>query len=85
MAVRLGESLVGVVRSKALLLALTVSRRPARRKGLDALHDFLHRGVSAFRAIHDPAHLLATIESRESHYMDLIFAGERRPFGLPQA
>lgn len=62
---------------------LAMMRRPAHLAGFGALHDFLERGFSSFRAMHGAQAFLATIVARETALMDHILAGDTAPFPDP--
>lgn len=59
---------------------LRIAHSPARRLGWIELHDFLMRGYTAFKQMHDVDRFLNTIEKRETRILDAIFAGETDPF-----
>lgn len=59
--------------------ALRVMEVPARNAGLGALHDFLARGLQAFRHMRGADEFLRTIETRERQINDGIYAGNSGP------
>lgn len=69
----MGAELQRLTRSKSLLMALKMMRRPAQAAGLAALQQFLEAGFAAFGALGDARPFLATITSRERHWIDSLF------------
>ena len=69
----MGAELQRLTRSKSLLMALKMMRRPAQAAGLAALQQFLERGFTAFGALGDARSFLATIGERERHWIDALF------------
>ncbi|WP_374412847.1 hypothetical protein [Hydrogenophaga sp.] len=69
----MGTELQRLTRSKALLLALRMMRRPARAAGLDALQQFLESGFEAFAGLGDARGFLATITERERRWIGRLF------------
>lgn len=61
-------------------LTLRIAHSPARRLGWIELHDFLMRGYTAFKQIHEVDRFVNTIEKRETRILDAIFTGESGPF-----
>jgi len=59
---------------------LRLARAPAQRFGWYELHDFLERGYTAFKQMHDVDRFVATIEKREIRILNAIFAGDPVPF-----
>jgi len=59
--------------------ALRVMEGPARSAGLGALHDFLARGLQAFRHMRGADEFLRTIDARERLINDRIYAGDSGP------
>lgn len=72
----MGSELQRLTRSKSLLMALRMMRRPAQAAGLGALQQFLEAGFAAFGALGDARPFLATIASRERHWIDSLFNDE---------
>ncbi len=62
---------------------LSAMRQPARLAGLGALQHFLERGVAAFRRMGGADEFLATVETRETAFMNAILSAERAPFPEP--
>lgn len=69
----MGNELARLTRSKSLLMALKMMRRPAQAAGLGALQQFLERGFAAFGALGDARIFLATIAAREQRWIDALF------------
>ena len=59
--------------------ALRVMEGPARSAGLGALHDFLARGLQAFRHMRGADEFLRIVETRERQINDRIYAGDSGP------
>jgi hypothetical protein len=59
---------------------LRLARAPAQRYGWFELHDFLVRGYTAFKQMHDVDRFVSTIKEREIRILDAIFAGDSDPF-----
>ena len=70
---QMGSELQRLTRQKSLRLALRMMRGPAGAAGLGALHAFLERGFEAFNLMGDAQPFLATVEQRESRWMDVFF------------
>jgi hypothetical protein len=62
--------------------ALRVMEAPARQAGLGALHDFLARGLKAFRHMRGAEEFLRIIERRERLINERIYDGSPEPFML---
>jgi len=62
--------------------ALRLARAPAQRFGWFELYDFLARGYTAFKQMHDVDRFVSTIEKREIRILDAIFAGDPNPFSV---
>lgn len=69
----MGWELEKHTRSKALLMALRMMRRPAQTAGLSALQQFLESGFAAFRTLGDAQGFLEDIAKREQHWIDILF------------
>lgn len=78
-----GEALDVHVRRPFLKSALMVMRGPAHVAGFDSLHQFLERGLAAFRGMQGTAELVAAIGRRERTLMERMLAGETAPFPDP--
>jgi hypothetical protein len=59
---------------------LRLARAPAQRFGWFELHDFLERGYTAFKQMHDVDRFVSTIEKREIRILNAIFACDPVPF-----
>lgn len=77
--VDIGQQLDRLTRLPGLRQSLRLMRLPASVAGLGALQGFLERGFDAFRAMDGAAGFLATIETRESLWLDWLF--DSRPRG----
>lgn len=73
----MGRELEKHTRSKSLLLALRMMRRPAKAAGLSALQQFLESGFTAFGTLGDAQGFLATIAEREQHWVHTLFDAAR--------
>lgn len=69
----MGTELQRLTRSKSLLLALRMMRRPAAAAGLSSLQQFLEHGFEAFATLGDATDFLQTIETREQQWIDCLF------------
>jgi hypothetical protein len=69
----MGAELQRLTRSKSLLMALKMMRRPAQAAGLAALQQFLERGFAAFGGLGDARPFLATITQREQRWINVLF------------
>jgi hypothetical protein len=72
----MGLELQQLTRSRSLLLALKMMRRPAQAAGLSSLQHFLENGFAAFGTLGDARAFLATIAERERRWLDLLFDAE---------
>ncbi|WP_020410708.1 FFLEELY motif protein [Hahella ganghwensis] len=75
-----GEALEKYVRSRFLNFSLAVTQGPAEMAGLGQLHQFLNRGLKAFKSIGGVKQLLTTIISRENEILQRIYTGYEEPF-----
>lgn len=75
----MGTELQRLTRSKSLLMALRMMRRPAHAAGLSALQQFLETGFAAFGALGDARGFLNTVSERERRWIDVLFDAD-----LPQ-
>jgi hypothetical protein len=75
----IGTTLDRLARKPLLGGALRVMEAPARNAGLGALHDFLARGLQAFRHMRGADEFLRTIDTRERLINDRLYAGDPRP------
>jgi hypothetical protein len=76
----IGRLLDRVAHKPFVNAALELSRGPARLAGLLALHDFLDRGLHAFRSMNGAQEFLGLIRRRETQIMEQLFAGAAQPF-----
>jgi hypothetical protein len=59
---------------------LQLARMPARLGGWQEIYEFAISGYQAFKAMRQPGVFSNAIEKRETHILDLIFAGAENPF-----
>ncbi|WP_100638113.1 FFLEELY motif protein [Marinobacter salexigens] len=78
-----GQQLDRYVRNRTLGWLLSMSRTPAEMANLSDLHNFLHRGYSAFRKMDKVDVLIERLVTREQRVMDNILNGHPEPFALP--
>ncbi|MFP3977215.1 FFLEELY motif protein [Marinobacter sp. KMM 10035] len=78
-----GQQLDRYVRNRTLGWLLSMSRAPAEMADLSDLHNFLHRGYSAFRKMDKVDVLIERLVTREQRVMDNILNGHPEPFILP--
>jgi hypothetical protein len=78
-----GKVLDQVAHKPMVTTAMNLARAPARLAGMSALHDFLERGLRAFRGMQRADEFLAIIKRRETALMERLFAGVPEPFVLP--
>lgn len=78
-----GGQLDRYVRNRTLGWLLTMSRAPAEMADLSDLHNFLHRGYTAFRNMDNVEHLIERLVTRERQVMANILSGHPDPFRLP--
>lgn len=78
-----GQQLDRYVRNRTLGWLLSMSRTPAEMANLSDLHNFLHRGYSAFRKMDNVDLLINRLVTREQRVMDNILNGRPEPFALP--
>lgn len=76
----IGTTLDRLARKPLLGGALRVMEAPARNAGLGALHDFLARGLKAFRHMRGAEEFLRIIDRRERLINDRILSGVSEPF-----
>ena len=77
-----GDTLAKAVEKPLIYSLLRGMRRPARLAGFGELQDFLERGFRAFRHMEDASEFLDTIERRETHILDRIYARHPHPLDL---
>ena len=71
-----GQEIDRMVRIPLTGLVLRLARRPARLAGWTAVQDFLERGHAAFKQMGGADTFLFTIEQRETHVLNSVFAGD---------
>ncbi len=77
-----GEELEKYVRSRFLSFSLSITQGAAEIAGLGQLHQFLVRGMNAFKEIGGVKTLLNTIISRENEILRRLSSGHGEPFAL---
>ena len=76
----IGRLLDRVAHKPFVNAALELSRGPARLAGLLAVHEFLDRGLHAFRSMSGAEEFLGLIRRRETRIMEQLFTGAAQPF-----
>ncbi|MBN24107.1 MAG: hypothetical protein CL578_03540 [Alteromonadaceae bacterium] len=71
--IELGENLSQAVAIKGVAMMLSLSKHPARMKGLQALHLFLHDGYKAFKKIPNSQRFMDDIVSKEARLVAILF------------
>jgi len=71
-----GDRLDAVVKKPMLYATLKLLRGPSKLAGLAAMQRFLESGFSAFRHMKGANYFLLTIATRETQFIEAIFAGE---------
>ncbi len=79
---KIGAALDRLARKPLLAGALRMMDGPARNAGLGALHDFLVRGLLAFRHMHGAGEFLCIVDARERLINDRLYASAPDPFTL---
>lgn len=79
---RVGQDLAVLVGKPFIVTLLRTMRTPAKLGGFGELQGFLERGFEAFKQTADIQRFLDTIEQREVHIMDRIYAEHPKPFSL---
>jgi len=69
-------------RNPLLRISLNMTKRPAKRAGLSALHNFLQRGLDAFFTMEDVDVLMQTLIDRESQILSRIYNKQEPAFQL---
>ena len=77
-----GRSLVKLMRVPMLGALLKMTEGKAHRAGLGEFHQFLAKGVAAFRTLDDPERYFTTLVDREMAIHEAIVSGAEHPFGL---
>lgn len=72
----IGATLDRLAHKPLLGTALRVMETPARSAGLGALHDFLARGLQAFRHMRGADEFLRVVDLREREINERIYAGD---------
>lgn len=70
-----GRGVDNLTRIPMISLVLRAARRPANRSGWSELQEFMERGFAAFKEMKGGDHFLTTVEQRERHILDQLFAG----------
>jgi len=78
----IGRVLDKVAHKPLVTAATELARGPAHLAGLGEIHDFLERGLVAFRHMTRADEFLAFIRDRETALMVRLFAGDPDPFRL---
>ena len=81
LTVEIGGALDRLARKPLIGSTLRVMEAPARNAGLGALHDFLARGLKAFRHMRGADEFLHIVGTRERLINDRLYSGS--PFGPP--
>jgi hypothetical protein len=76
----IGRVLDKVAHKPLVSAATELARGPAHLAGLGEIHDFLERGLHAFRHMARADEFLAIIRDRETALMERLFAGVPDPF-----
>ncbi|MCX7892559.1 MAG: hypothetical protein N2544_09390 [Burkholderiales bacterium] len=79
----IGTVLDKVAHKPLITAAVDLARGPAHLAGLGEIHEFLERGLHAFRHMSRADEFLAIIRRRETALMDRLFAGAPDPFATP--
>jgi hypothetical protein len=75
-----GSSLNMLIKVPAISATLTAMKIPAQLAGVGPLHGFLERGFKAFKTMGDATDFIATVERRETHISDQLYANAPNPF-----
>jgi hypothetical protein len=78
----IGHDLDRLVRFPLISMTLKLIRRPAHKKGLGNLHDFLERGFSTFKALGGAEEFMGIIVFREGQVMRNLNQGIPNPFDI---
>lgn len=82
LADQVARELERYVRSRFLSVSLRMTRKPAKMAGLGQLHDFLERGLRAFRGMGGVQSLMNEVTRVERQLHEAILAGAAMPFGF---
>jgi hypothetical protein len=80
--IQIGHDLDHLVRFPFISLTLRLIRKPAHKKGLGSLHDFLERGFNTFKALGGADEFMHMIVEREGKILDNLNQGKLNPFEL---
>jgi hypothetical protein len=76
----IGARLVTLVRLPGVELALRLASAPARLAGFGELQDFLEHGFASFKRLGgSAAEFVATVEQRETEYLQQLIASAPAP------
>ena len=79
---QIGHDLDRLVRFPFISLTLKLIRKPAHKKGLGSLHDFLERGFNTFKELGGADEFMDIIVCRESKILDNLNQGKSNPFDI---
>lgn len=79
---QIGHDLDHLVRFPFISLTLKLIRKPAHKKGLGSLHDFLERGFNTFKALGGAEEFMEIIVKREGKILENLNAGKTSPFEI---
>lgn len=79
---KIGHDLDKLVRFPLISFTLKIIRRPAQKKGLGHLHNFLERGFSTFKALGGAEEFMKIIVQREGQILENLDKGVDRPFEI---
>jgi hypothetical protein len=82
LTVEIGRRVDRSVRLPLAGATIRMARRPARRAGWQALHDFIERGYAAFKHMRGADEFLAILKQRETTILERIFSAEPDPFSI---
>lgn len=77
LVLEIGGALDKLVRNRLVGGLLSAMRGPARAAGLEEMHEFLHRGFQAFRAMNGASRFLERVDARERALMEQLFGTGR--------
>ncbi|GAA3929618.1 FFLEELY motif protein [Litoribacillus peritrichatus] len=79
---QIGHDLDHLVRIPLISWTLKLIRKPAHKKGLGNLHDFLERGFSTFKALGGANEFMNIISFREGQIITNLNSGQQSPFSI---
>jgi hypothetical protein len=79
----IGRLIDGVAHKVLVTAAMELMRGPAHLAGLGELHEFLERGLKAFRQMNGADEFLRIVGGRETEIMQRLFEGAADPFQVP--